>query len=148
MHVVSGGGEWGAKAGLLSLNPDIEYGSPSEAESLESFQSSFRGDTKAADAIASPGDSIQFFVRDAQEDTDGKRAVSSKNWLLQLGAGDASGESELREKELVQYREETGSRIQPYFGGYSTEGFYMSVPETGVKTKVDVPGSSFVMRLT
>lgn len=145
---VSGGGEWGVKAGLLSLDPDIEHESASEAESLESFQSSFHGDPKAAGAIASPGDIIQFFVEPAPVSTQDEEAVALKDCQLQLGVGDASKESELREEQLLQHRNETGSMIHPYFGGYSADGIYLSVPDVGTKTKLGVPGSYIISGLT
>lgn len=147
VHLVSGGGEWGAKAGLLSLDPQIEYDSPSEAESLESFQSSFQGDVKAAGAIAKPGDIIQFFVEPAPEDTDDHGAFPSEDLVLfstKLGVSDGIQDPELQEKQLLQHRTKTAPFPSLPFGGYSSEGIYLSVPHTNRKTKIDVPGSYII----
>lgn len=148
-RLVSGGGEWGAKAGLLSLDPQIEYDGPSEAESLESFQSSFQGDVKAAGGIANPGDVIQFFVEPASEDTKDHGASSSEGvvpFMAKFGVSDVIQEPELQEKQLLQHHTSPGPLVSEAFGGYSSEGIYMSVPYSKSKTKIDVPGSCIQLR--
>ena len=65
--VLSGGGGWGKKAGLLSLDPESSY-SPDESTSQESdfFASMGSLDSKAEEPafrdIVSPGDYIQFYI--------------------------------------------------------------------------------------
>ncbi len=65
MHAVSGGGGWGKKAGLLSLDPvTIAPGSDSEYD-FSSFQSDRGGineQTEALGDIAKPGSTVQFFI--------------------------------------------------------------------------------------
>lgn len=147
-HLVSGGGEWGAKAGLLSLDPQIEYERPSEAESLQSFQSAFQGDAQgdvqAADAVAKPGDMVQFFVEPAPGDIGGYKATQYyREWPQQrcsLDVSDVKQDSGLQEKQLLTYRTKAAPVAYPAFGGCSSEGIYLS--GSGVhKTKIDVPGS-------
>ncbi len=59
--VVSGGGGWGDKQGLLSLDPQTKYSSPDE-DDVESFIRSFKGDTSGAGTVVAPGSYIQFFI--------------------------------------------------------------------------------------
>jgi hypothetical protein len=68
-RVLSGGGGWGVKQGLLSLDPETSYGDISEAQfdfsagSLEEQQASALG------SIAKPDSYIQFFIADNQNET-------------------------------------------------------------------------------
>lgn len=57
---MSGGGGWGAKKGLLSLDPKTQLGTD-DAKDMQSFMDSFqkKGDT------ASPGTYVQFLVEAA-----------------------------------------------------------------------------------
>lgn len=135
--LVSGGGEWGAKASLLSLDPQVEYESPSDADSLESFKNAFQGDLNAADAIVRPGDLIQFYIVPAES-----RQESKVNSAMQWGVGGLNQESELGEKQLLQQRSDATPLLQAPFGGYSTESVFLSSSTLGVKTKVDVPNSN------
>ncbi|KKY36636.1 putative v-type c subunit family protein [Diaporthe ampelina] len=65
---LGGGGEWGAKASLLSLDPKTSHTPQSEADELDKFMRSFNGEQDAKYAIAQPGDYVQFFVeRDAKQ---------------------------------------------------------------------------------
>ncbi|KAL2136027.1 hypothetical protein VTI74DRAFT_5763 [Chaetomium olivicolor] len=59
-RVLSGGGGWGAKQGLLSLDPQIRL-APDEERDMESFIGSFQGDDSARGPLA-PGSYVQFFV--------------------------------------------------------------------------------------
>ncbi len=57
---VSGGGGWGSKQGLLSLDPQTRYSVPGE-DDINGFISSFYGE-ETAESIVTPGAYVQFLV--------------------------------------------------------------------------------------
>ncbi|KZF23664.1 hypothetical protein L228DRAFT_122023 [Xylona heveae TC161] len=62
MHrVLSGGGGWGQKRGLLSLDPHVSY-NPEEEHSWSGQIEERFSEPKELAGVASPGDFIQFFV--------------------------------------------------------------------------------------
>lgn len=58
---MSGGGGWGAKKGLLSLDPQTRHFALSEEEELQRFMHSMENSN-----FASPGSKIQFFMPPGQ----------------------------------------------------------------------------------
>lgn len=73
--VLSGGGGWGQKHGLLSLDPDSDYSHHHRA-----FEPSFGGDEdieaekrEALGEVAKPGDTITFYVYKSPSDADPAR---------------------------------------------------------------------------
>ncbi|KAL8411840.1 hypothetical protein RB596_001178 [Gaeumannomyces avenae] len=60
-RVLSGGGGWGLKRGLLAIDPETTYCSVSESRDLENFIASF-GDEITADSVVAPGSYILFLV--------------------------------------------------------------------------------------
>ncbi|KAK4043643.1 hypothetical protein C8A01DRAFT_43401 [Parachaetomium inaequale] len=75
--VLSGGGGWGPKQGLLSLDPQTEF-APDENQDLQSFMDSFHG--KNAGGIASPGSYVQFFVEAAYSMSEGWSVPLPRRW--------------------------------------------------------------------
>ena len=69
--IVSGGGGWGLKQGLLSLDPQTRHSTPDQ-EDVESFIRSFNGDDSAG-GIVTPGSYVQFLVEPAYNPDDGLR---------------------------------------------------------------------------
>jgi hypothetical protein len=63
-RVLSGGGGWGKKAGLLSLDPEISYEDHTSASQTigVDFLKDFDVEESALKEVARPGESIQFFV--------------------------------------------------------------------------------------
>lgn len=135
---MSGGGEWGAKASLLSLDPQTTYSRQSEEDELEKFQRSFHGQDDVDDgAIAKPGDFVQFFVERGP-------AASTKTQLypaVSFGVGDPN----MRDRdntspvELADSRAEMSlSQVQTkHFGAMSAEGLYLQSQD--LNTKLDTP---------
>jgi hypothetical protein len=67
-RVVSGGGGWGAKTGLLSLDPDLSYLASSPEYPLHGHRlPSFDGPEYTVNNIAKEGELIQFFASTSQE---------------------------------------------------------------------------------
>ena len=87
-RVLSGGGGWGKKAGLLSLDPIPVAPSDLSAESdaLDAFDGP--GDlSDALQQVAGPGDSVQFFISPsvAPKNTLPKGTQDRALWGLELG---------------------------------------------------------------
>lgn len=146
---MSGGGEWGAKANLLSLDPQTSYGLESEHEELLRFQKSFYGNDEASEATAKPGDFVQFFV---DGDADVAAVLKSRESVSQpahyptviFGVGDLVGE-ELKSPgadESVSAGKRLAWLAPDHFGGFSAEGLYIDSPKDKLKTKLDAPGTS------
>lgn len=149
---MSGGGEWGAKASLLSLDPKTSYVQESEEAELERFQKSFHGDSSGDDAIAKPGDYVQFFVEGdpsggitAAAPGNRLRPVSGKYPSLSFGVGyPGMGEEEHVLPE--EYQTPLAQKWQclprnDHFGAVSAEGLYLK-SALGTQSKLDVPGST------
>jgi hypothetical protein len=77
LKTVSGGGGWGAKKGLLSLDPQTEL-APDENQDLQNFMDSFHG--KTTGGIASPGSWVQFFVEAAYPPPEGWSIPQPRLW--------------------------------------------------------------------
>ncbi|KFY03460.1 hypothetical protein O988_01457 [Pseudogymnoascus sp. VKM F-3808] len=70
-RVVSGGGGWGIKAGLLSLDPETQFGSGEARYDFSQPGSALDSDaeqTRALGQIAKPGSYIQFLIAHQQLD--------------------------------------------------------------------------------
>lgn len=156
---MSGGGEWGAKASLLSLDPQISYGKESEEDELDRFQRSFHGEDTTEGAIVRPGDYVQFFV-DGGPDLawagSGSKTLSPTSRAqypsTAFGVGDFSKEdyatttadaSVTNSRELVKLAEN-------HFGAFSAEGMFLEtvgrlggghVNTQKSTTKVTAPGT-------
>lgn len=149
---VGGGGEWGAKASLLSLDPKTSHTPQSEADELDRFMRSFHGEQEAKDAIAQPGDYVQFFV-----ERDAKQMPPDKNHNLKaiqdyppvrFGCGDMHMRDIDQNRILTNRRvdkDNTEHLISDHFGAHSAEGIYVSCGALGPNTKMDVPGSMLNM---
>ncbi|KUI66490.1 hypothetical protein VM1G_01628 [Cytospora mali] len=154
-RILGGGGEWGAKASLLSLDPHTSHGRDTEEDRLNKFIKSFHSEDDAKDAIAKPGDFVQFFVeRDPVQ-----LALDKKDYLAAeptdyppflFGVGDTNMKdidppSRVVELRRVTDTESPGWVTFDHFGGHSAEGIYLSAGSIGPNTKLDVPGASVNM---
>ncbi|KAK3341533.1 hypothetical protein B0T25DRAFT_344977 [Lasiosphaeria hispida] len=81
--VLSGGGGWGPKQGLLSLDPQTRYSTPDQ-EDVESFIRSFKGEGGPASGIT-PGSWVQFVYEPRGDPLEVKRPVQAVDPVL-LGA--------------------------------------------------------------
>lgn len=147
---VGGGGEWGAKASLLSLDPKTSHTLQSEADELDKFMRSFNGEEDAKDAIAQPGDFVQFFVeRDARQmDPNNRHHLKAMHEYppVRFGCGDMHmRDIDLPDRLIAHRKFDRGHTEQLYFdhfGAHSAEGIYVSYDRKGTSTKLDVPGAS------
>lgn len=127
MHrVLSGGGGWGSKAGLLSLDPQNER---DVTQFAHEFEVRFRGDADYVhDGIVQKGQWIQFFIA-------GNGALAEKG--LQFGA--------VGKIEDVRRVEDDGEprTIEGCFGGASECG--VDVGMAGKRRRMDVPGGAVIV---
>ncbi|KAF2102451.1 hypothetical protein NA57DRAFT_52029 [Rhizodiscina lignyota] len=124
LKVLSGGGGWGKKAGLLSLDPETSFSKPDHVGSEGDYESKheFSFPILSSHAAAHVGDLLQFFI--FQEDH-GHHSESSE-------ASDVG-----RERAHIR-------RYSGFFGALSERGVELVVhicSEEIARTKVDVPGS-------
>lgn len=152
---MSGGGEWGTKASLLSLDPQTSHGRESEKDELDKFIKSFHRDEDAKDAIAKPGDYVQFFVeRDSAqlkpEHQNNLYMPATEYPPVSFGVGDTNLKDLEPPDRSVESRRHVHSQNMDWiafdhFGGYSADGIYLSAGKVGPNTKLDVPGASMSM---
>lgn len=156
---MSGGGEWGAKASLLSLDPQTTYGVESEEDELDRFQRSFHGEDTTEGATTRPGDFVQFFVEE-------NPVISLKNTgsmdpiqtSMNLYPSKAFGVGEFGKEDYAPENVDTSTQSPPrliqlaphHFGAFSAEGLYLGTPggigakdmiSTTTTTKLNTPGT-------
>ncbi|CAP69383.1 uncharacterized protein PODANS_1_10470 [Podospora anserina S mat+] len=130
--ILSGGGGWGLKQGLLSLDPNTRY-AREEHEDMESFIRSFKRED-ATGGIVTPGSYVQFFTEaiPPTEKTRLKLAWPSDRPTFAIGT---SGGKTSEEVET----------FPDLFGAVSSEGVYISSEENAaITTKLDAPQSYVV----
>lgn len=153
VKVLSGGGGWGKKAGLLSLDPDLEYSTrelrddhgwdfdfdqTGEDGTLPSME---RQLDQALGSSVEEGDGIVFFVAPklaAPESADTFTSADTLSFGICEDANASNGVSrdEMTGEQAISYRENS-------FGMYSATGMALQIRENDVlinKTKLEVPG--------
>lgn len=154
---MSGGGEWGAKASLLSLDPQTTYGVQSEDDELDRFQRSFHGENTADGATVRPGDYVQFFVEKDPEDLQAAfghmKVLRTTQTSLPIAA---FGVGEFRKYESGPETGDASSagglrlavQLAPHhFGAFSAEGLYLEMSggegkeKASRTTKLNTPGT-------
>ncbi|KAF5527322.1 hypothetical protein CGCA056_v000650 [Colletotrichum aenigma] len=140
-RILSGGGGWGKKQGLLSLDPETKYSPSSEEEDLDSFIRSFSSqhDGKAQEGVVAPGSYVQYFV---SPPATAKPALSPTQSSFANVAFGAS-ESALAE-DTASTEGPSGWEIVPgHFGAVSSHGLFIASQGNTLahttETKLDVP---------
>ncbi|TWU76844.1 hypothetical protein ED733_006089 [Metarhizium rileyi] len=130
-QVLSGGGGWGSKKGLLSLDPEQTHLAVSEEDELERFMKSM-GDSGSAP----PGAHIQFFIPAmAPPETTTCSATG-----VVFGVPLSAEASEKAETTM------NGFLVADHFGALSSQGVYLSGRTDADsqfchESKINVPGS-------
>lgn len=162
-RVLSGGGGWGKKAGLLSLDPDMSYNKlhqTSRDSALETMGSS--EGLSALHEVARPGEFIQFFVSPSDGDATWNARTkdikvppaSTRRWSLEFGTISSSIDSmpESSSQEAVEPSNPRIAVFRKHFGALSEGGMsiarYCQSKKMGswdavMCSKVDVPYSRF-----
>ncbi|EHA58407.1 hypothetical protein MGG_16531 [Pyricularia oryzae 70-15] len=141
-RVLSGGGGWGAKRGLLSLDPQTTYSS-SGSEDLETFMAAFGGET-TPNSVVSPGSYIQFLVEPLQPSPSPE---TQRLPSLLLGTTPSST-AEMGEGGHASDKQPL-SLVEGHFGALSSSGIYLNLASSSsggghpghILTKVDAPNS-------
>ncbi|KAJ3506777.1 hypothetical protein NM208_g16036 [Fusarium decemcellulare] len=140
-QILSGGGGWGAKKGLLSLDPQRTHFALSEEEEMQRFIQAMDGGN-----FVPVGSKIQFFVS-----TETSTAVPAGTATSGVIFGTAS---------KVQLAEDTGSSqsevevLESHFGALSNDGVFVTSLDAAADTtpgfnndwKLNVPNSRVFIR--
>ncbi|KAF4218159.1 hypothetical protein CNMCM8980_009937 [Aspergillus fumigatiaffinis] len=174
-RVMSGGGGWGKKQGLLSLDPEINFLEAKEYGELSVLDHLFPGDGKnpvqeplpfeqptmamddlsSLSQVASPGDYVQFFVSVEPGQTHSRRRA-----LSELPQGSVSyhfgmvSDADMPATEATEHIDLIA--VPRYFGALSEKAITYIQPKIeanskggvlGTSTKCDIPGSRIEMTL-
>lgn len=147
---MSGGGGWGAKQGLLSLDPETIYAAP-EQDDIDMFIKAFEERNSASqpssEGIVTPGSYILFCAEpqhvvddddapSSSADPTGSRltlAVAPKNEELLQGVENAEGMKMGKTEVDV---------VSGHFGVASSTGLYLNACHSSFTTKIDAPYSA------
>ncbi|KAK2601741.1 hypothetical protein QQS21_004729 [Conoideocrella luteorostrata] len=132
-QVLSGGGGWGPKKGLLSLDPQELYFALSEEEQMEKFMQSMNNKVSG---FAPPGAHIQFFVP----------AMASPELAASSATGVSFGVPWVSDTPCKVDATKKGYLVADHFGALSSQGVYLSVlpnaeAHSHQDSKLSVPGS-------
>ncbi|KAK7924485.1 hypothetical protein PG985_006539 [Apiospora marii] len=148
--ILSGGGGWGAKQGLLSLDPETTYAAP-EQEDIDMFIKAFEERNSASQAssegIVTPGSYI-LFCAEPQRVVDGGHTPFSSvdpTWSRLTLTVAPKNEDPLQGVEDIEgaKKDETTADVVPgHFGAASSTGLYLRAPHSSFTTKIDAPHSA------
>ncbi|GAP84810.1 putative v-type c subunit family protein [Rosellinia necatrix] len=152
--ILSGGGGWGQKQGLLSLDPEASPSWASSDNDMELFIKSFNEGISGPSAydVAPPGSYLMFCIEPHMTEMKAQSSqllASMKTLALGVAPGPEYTPSSDHHSDLVEI-------IDNYFGISSVRGLFLKttreyagisssdeVARKSVTTKVDVPGAYF-----
>lgn len=168
-RVMSGGGGWGKKQGLLSLDPEVSFSGTANRDELASLSQIFDpesgkpldtlpsidqgitvDDLSMLSQVATAGDYIQFFVSvEPTESNFARKSSSDEAVSYHFGMV-------MDSMELEAYNPEDSNQIVTLpdtFGALSEKAVAYSQPVNGdmdleSSTKLDVPGSRVTLKFT
>lgn len=123
---MSGGGGWGLKQGLLSLDPETSYTQP-EQEDIEMFIKAFqeRGSSNPSEGLVTPGSYILFCIEPQLTTEDIWSQGKRKSSTMSLGVAPTTDEG-------VALNEATKDVVihENHFGVATTAGLFLrTIPE-------------------
>ncbi|KAI1755290.1 hypothetical protein F4782DRAFT_443429 [Xylaria castorea] len=156
-RILSGGGGWGLKQGLLSLDPETNFSLPGQDDDIEAFIKSFeeRNSAEPTSGLATPGSSLLFCV---EPQITNMETVSSQYLTpaktLSFGVAPnhddtPSPGSHPNSVEVVDGHFGISStaglflRTTPEFAGMASNNGDKGVSQGSFTTKIDVPGAYF-----
>lgn len=127
---MSGGGGWGLKQGLLSLDPQTRY-STGDEEDVESFIRLFHGEDSDS-GVVTPGSYVQFMVEPVGPRPPGGLLGENPRPSVVLGTQDG----------VVEKAGLSGIQVQQrLFGAVSSHGIYLGSEAANehpeITTKID-----------
>ncbi|KAL6240061.1 hypothetical protein BDW75DRAFT_1895 [Aspergillus navahoensis] len=170
-RVMSGGGGWGKKQGLLSLDPEMSFGKPREEDikPLHQLLSSdevnsayeaapppelptFMQDLSALSQTAEPGDYVQFFASVAEQELYAGSSISlcASSGESVLCCFGVMSDAEVLSSQTAKHKNLTVA--SNHFGALSEKAITYLQPLAEAQpdmsethTKVDVPGSRLAL---
>lgn len=136
---MSGGGGWGKKQGLLSLDPETKY-SPSEEDDLDSFIQSFSSqhDGGVLGGVVAPGSYVQYLVSPPAGAKPALFTAEGPSTSIAFGTSEEALANSVAEGPA-------GWEFVPgQFGAVTSHGLFVagkSSSGTSSETKLDVPDS-------
>ena len=147
LWILSGGGGWGAKKGLLALDPETDFDSPQPKpdQNLENGQLSDEIPGQKLAGFFKPGDIITFFHSKFPPPNESKQTLASmlNDWHIKsphsVCFGSASPPADTLNQKSTVTREEN-----PYFQRILVKGYFGMLSERGMHYRVDrkVPADS------
>ncbi|WQF77900.1 hypothetical protein CDEST_02914 [Colletotrichum destructivum] len=147
--ILSGGGGWGKKRGLLSLDPDVAYSLSPGDEGLDSFIRSFESrndgsaeqDRSTWQDVVAPGSYIQYFITPPFSARPKPTRASGSTLNIAFGVS----ESETVEEQPLTDGASEWTVVPQHFGAVSNLGIFIksNVHRSGNGSKLSVPGSWF-----
>ncbi|KAK8055252.1 hypothetical protein PG993_000479, partial [Apiospora rasikravindrae] len=155
IFMLSGGGGWGAKQGLLSLDPETTYAAP-EQDDIDVFIKAFEernnlaSQSSSSDGIVTPGSYIMFC---AEPDRSGDIPSSSVDPASDLVSSRLTLTVAPKDEDLLPSSQggvnvtegKTEVNVVPgHFGAASSTGLYLKSPRPhdNWTTKIDAPYSA------
>lgn len=141
--IVSGGGGWGAKQGLLSLDPETTYAAPEQVDIdmfIKAFEERNSASQPSSEGIVSPGSYIMFCA-EPQRVVDRDNAPFSSvdppgsRLTLAVAPNNEVMEGAKKDKTMVDV-------VSGHFGAASSTGLYLHAPHSSYTTKIDTPYSA------
>ncbi|KAM4054836.1 6-phosphogluconate dehydrogenase [Hirsutella rhossiliensis] len=131
-QILSGGGGWGSKKGLLSLDPERTHMVHSEEEAMARFVQTMEGS-----GFAAPGSQIQFFTTARASPRDTAFSLSGTMFGVPDGVDEVADMAEVSE---------SGCLVKDHFGALSSKGVFVAgSADKGAdamdESKLSVPGS-------
>ncbi|KAI0125770.1 hypothetical protein BJ170DRAFT_685019 [Xylariales sp. AK1849] len=149
--ILSGGGGWGIKQGLLSLDPETSY-STQDQDDVELFIKAFqeRENEHQSEGLVTPGSYMLFCAEPAWTTNDIEGSP-------ELGEGLILGVADKNDQDTLRKEEGTKVKVLPnHFSAVSSTGLYLKMganptssgrfnKEISFDTKIDVPRSAFYL---
>jgi hypothetical protein len=139
---VSGGGGWGAKKGLLSLDPQRTHFALSEEEEMQRFIQAMDGGN-----FVPVGSKIQFF---ASTETSAAETVGDRQTAIVFGTA-----SKVESEADTQSSRPEASLLEDHFGALSDDGIFVTSADAAAVTtpgfnndwKLNVPNSRIYVKI-
>lgn len=115
---MSGGGGWGVKKGLLSLDPQQTHFPLSDEEEMQKFMS-----TMQQSSFAPIGSTIQFFVAPPKAP---RRSVALSGDLFGISGGQTTLDMQAARNEARSDAEHSGHIVEHHFGALSHNAIFVN----------------------
>ncbi|KAJ2977483.1 hypothetical protein NUW58_g7800 [Xylaria curta] len=154
--ILSGGGGWGLKQGLLSLDPETSFSLPGEDDDMEMFIRSFteRNSTEPTSGLATPGSSLLFCVEPQMTSIEALPSQFLRAKTLAFGVAPNPDDTPSRSSHPDAVEITSGHfgvssaagiflRTIPDFVGICGNNASRDASQGSFTTKVDTPGAYF-----